>query len=243
MTDIFLSYGRHDEDDKGIVRKIYDALKRLDYVLWWDQDVPAGISYAHYIAERLAEAKVVLVLWSRASAKSEWVYAEAEAGRAAGKYIGVVLEDCAIPLPFNTLNLIDFRGWDSTTDAHCFVRLAKALNDRLTPADDRRRQILFRVLTRFSGPRLGSGFLGVHNWTERTVLSERIDFTNPREQRKLRDILTDLGFYELDEFGDPVGNEPDLPITANTTIGDLVEWIMVEDELDIPWDDREYDDG
>jgi adenylate cyclase len=41
--------------------------------VWRDDEIPANRAYADVIAERLASAKAVVVIWSAGAARSEWV--------------------------------------------------------------------------------------------------------------------------------------------------------------------------
>lgn len=41
--------------------------------MWWDRNIPPGFNFREVIGEALAEAKCVIVLWSRISIESDWV--------------------------------------------------------------------------------------------------------------------------------------------------------------------------
>jgi adenylate cyclase len=64
--DVFVSYARPDEMQ---ARRVADALHALGYKVWRDDELPAHRAYSDVIAERLKDAKAVVVLWSAESAK------------------------------------------------------------------------------------------------------------------------------------------------------------------------------
>ncbi len=109
--DIFISYS---QKDRAAAERLHAALEARKLKVWRDKrlaeapakDFIAQIDQAH---ERSAR---VLVLWSRASAISAWVLAEAEKARMAGKIVPLALEPAGallplIPAPFNMLPTLD----------------------------------------------------------------------------------------------------------------------------------------
>ncbi len=109
--DIFISYG---QKDRAAAERLHAALEARKLKVWRDKrlteapakDFIAQIDRAH---ERSAR---VLVLWSRASAVSAWVLAEAEKARVAGKIVPLALEPIGallpcISSPFNILPTLD----------------------------------------------------------------------------------------------------------------------------------------
>ena len=73
MADVFISYSR---EDAGTARQIATALGERGYTVWWDRKIPPGRSFDEVIGEALADAKCVVVLWTRSSVESNWVIAE-----------------------------------------------------------------------------------------------------------------------------------------------------------------------
>ena len=108
MADVFISYARPDEAQ---AERVAETLRASGYRVWRDDELPAHRAYAEVIEERLASAKAVIVLWSVEAAKSQWVRAEADAARAAGKLIQARLDECLPPLPFNQMQCADLSGW------------------------------------------------------------------------------------------------------------------------------------
>lgn len=74
MADVMLSYARTDQ---STARQLADCLAADGFEVWFDRDIPPGREYGAFIDEQLGTARAVVVLWSRASASSRWVMAEA----------------------------------------------------------------------------------------------------------------------------------------------------------------------
>jgi TIR domain len=108
---IFISYSHKDEEK---VRQIAEAIRfRTDYDLWRDNQIRAGEVYNFVIGRALADAKAVIVFWSKQSVQSESVVDEADRARLANKIIPVKIEDCEVPTGFSqrqTIDLIDFEN-------------------------------------------------------------------------------------------------------------------------------------
>ena len=92
------------------------ALRESGYVVWRDTELPAHLSYADVIEERLKSAKAVLVLWSAEAAKSQWVRAEADAARELGTLIQSSVDGTVPPIPFNQIQCADLSGWTGDND-------------------------------------------------------------------------------------------------------------------------------
>ena len=124
MSDIFLSYARLDEPQAS---RVANGLKALGYPVWWDNELPAHRPYAEVIAERLASAKAVVVLWSGEAAKSQWVRAEADAARNAGTLVQVTLDGSLPPMPFNQIQCADLSNWDGDAQNSAWQKLSASL--------------------------------------------------------------------------------------------------------------------
>ncbi|MEO7635120.1 MAG: TIR domain-containing protein [Sphingomicrobium sp.] len=108
MADVFISYARPDEAQ---AERVAATLREGGYGVWRDNELPAHGAYAEAIEERLKTAKAVVVLWSAEAAKSQWVRAEADAARAAGKLIQASLDGSLPPMPFNQIHCAELSGW------------------------------------------------------------------------------------------------------------------------------------
>jgi len=108
VVDLFISYAR---TDRNLVRRLADAVAALGYAVWWDEELPAHLSYGEVITQKIGEAKATLVVWSRDSAASEWVRAEADMARNQKKLIQTAIDDCTPPLPFNQIQYAALGDW------------------------------------------------------------------------------------------------------------------------------------
>jgi adenylate cyclase len=108
MSDIFISYARTSAAE---ARAVCDALRAEGYAVWWDDDLPPHRPYAEVIAERLAQAKVVIVIWTDEAAGSQWVRSEADRGRGRGKLVQISFSHVRPPMPFDQIQCVDLTGW------------------------------------------------------------------------------------------------------------------------------------
>jgi hypothetical protein len=113
MVDLFISYSRSNRET---VCRLAEAIGRLGYAVWWDEELPAHLSYGEVITDKIAEAKATLVVWSRESAASEWVRAEADMARNQRKLIQTAIDDCVPPLPFNQIQYAAIGDWQGEED-------------------------------------------------------------------------------------------------------------------------------
>ena len=94
-----------------------DALRSLGYGVWRDNELPAHRAYSEVIEERLKAAKAVVVIWSADAVKSQWVRAEADAGREAGTLVQISIDGTIPPMPFNQIQCADLAGWTGSDSA------------------------------------------------------------------------------------------------------------------------------
>ena len=108
MFDVFLSYAHADHERAAAVAQ---ALQEAGFSVFWDREVPAGASFDDVIGKAIDSATVVIVLWTIAAVRSEWVRAEADSGREQSKLLPVVLDDIQPPLGFRQFQAADLRDW------------------------------------------------------------------------------------------------------------------------------------
>ena len=113
MVDLFISYSRSNRD---VVRRLADAVTAVGYIVWWDEELPAHLSYGEVITQKIGEAKATLVDWSHEAAASEWVRAEADMARNQKKLIQTAIDDCTPPLPFNQIQYAALGDWAGEPD-------------------------------------------------------------------------------------------------------------------------------
>ena len=133
MSEIFISYARSRPE--GEAKRIADALRALGHTVWRDDELPAHRVFADVLDERLAAAKAVVVLWSAEAVKSQWVRAEAETGRAAGKLVQLSLDGAVPPLPFNQIHCADLAGWSGDPEARGWRQVLDSLAELTAPAE------------------------------------------------------------------------------------------------------------
>jgi hypothetical protein len=68
-AQVFVSYSRKDVSS---VKTIVSFLER-QFVVWWDDDLVGGTSFAEDIFTKIEKTKVAIVFWSVHAATSEWV--------------------------------------------------------------------------------------------------------------------------------------------------------------------------
>ncbi len=112
MADIFLSYVREDRDRAA---DLADALSGLGWTVWWDRRIVPGRSYEDVIAEQLATARCVIVLWSRLSVKSDWVRDEAGDAKGRGTLVPTLIDDVTPPFGFRQYQNANLTRWRRET--------------------------------------------------------------------------------------------------------------------------------
>ena len=125
MSDVFISYAREDEPQ---AERVCDALRGNGYQVWRDDELPAHRAYADVIEERLKGAKAVVVLWSDAAAKSQWVRAEADAARSAGTLVQAQLDGTVPPMPFNQIQCADLSSWTGKEESAGWRKLKASVD-------------------------------------------------------------------------------------------------------------------
>ena len=108
MADVFLSYSSHDID---FVTPMIEGFGSFGLSVWWDHKLYAGNQYRSAIEKEIAAAGVVIVVWSRNSVESSWVISEAATARDLKKLIPTRIDDCAAPIDFRTLHILDLTSW------------------------------------------------------------------------------------------------------------------------------------
>lgn len=90
LSDIFISYS---SADRPIAERVHDALTEAGYDVFWDREIPPGKDWDSWIRDELNGARLVVVVWTKASTRSPNVRHEAIIAREAGKLLPVVAED------------------------------------------------------------------------------------------------------------------------------------------------------
>lgn len=130
MADVFISYTRKDQEERGRVVPIAEALKAEGYDVFYDVQIPPGSSWDQELQAKIDAARYVIVLWSHQSIDSDWVKEEAEIAKKAGKLIPVFLDRVPAPLGFGRIEGADLSGWDGSRDDVEWRNLVAVLKER-----------------------------------------------------------------------------------------------------------------
>jgi len=133
MHEIFLSYSRRDS---SIVHALTTALSEKGLSVWIDRSgIEEGDAYDTQIEDAIASTRVVIVVWSKNSVRSQWVRAEAAYALNKHKLLPISIDNCEPPLQFLHIQTIDFAGWSDGGNNEAFSRLMAALAKRLDRAE------------------------------------------------------------------------------------------------------------
>jgi TIR domain len=92
VRDVFISYSHRDRES---ALRLHALLERLGLTVWRDQTrLVAGNNFIFTIHAGIANARRVIVLWSRAAVQSEYVIAEAEFARSNRKLVPLEIDPC-----------------------------------------------------------------------------------------------------------------------------------------------------
>lgn len=108
VADVVVSY---KSDERAAVGFIVTMLQAAGFDVWWDKKLEAGSSYDTSIVNEISRSKCVLVVWSNASVRSDWVRGEASLALDQDKLVPVRIDDVQLPPPFSMKHTLDLRGW------------------------------------------------------------------------------------------------------------------------------------
>ncbi len=137
MTDIFISYAQLDRDR---VSKIAQALEDAGWSVWWDARGVAGDRLDDMVDRELANAKCVVVVWSTASIKSDWVLGEADEGREKRILVPVTIDGVEPVRRFRQLNTVSLKNWKGGRSNRDFQRLLDGIRALVRPRAVSNRQ-------------------------------------------------------------------------------------------------------
>ncbi len=125
MADIFLSYSR---EDLTKVQRLAVALEKCGWSVFWDRtSILAGQDFEQVIENAIEACSCMIVVWSDAAKRSDWVRGEAELGRELKKLVPICLDDGRPPLSFRALHTESFALWDGNRDSEEFRKLQRAV--------------------------------------------------------------------------------------------------------------------
>ncbi len=113
MSQIFISYSRHDQD---IVYAVANELRTKGFEVWTDvTGIRGGATWLFEIQKAIVQSQMILVLWSKAAHESQWVEREIIYALDHQKTIvPILLDDTKLNLAL--INLQPIRGQASMGD-------------------------------------------------------------------------------------------------------------------------------
>jgi TolB-like protein len=128
LADVFLSYAR---SDRSLVERLAASLDAGGFETWWDRKIIGGEDFSERIESELNRAGAVVVAWSAAGNRSNWVKDEASVAALAGKLVAVTLDGSVPPLGYRQYHCIDLSDWLGNSDDSGLAELTRALSSRL----------------------------------------------------------------------------------------------------------------
>jgi TIR domain len=89
--------------------RLAKALEAHGRSVWWDRDILAGQDFSELISAQLAQARIVIVLWSKTSVRSQWVRDEAREAAERGVLVPILLDVTEPPIGFRSIHSM---RWD-----------------------------------------------------------------------------------------------------------------------------------
>lgn len=120
MADIFISYASADLDTARVYAEAFEA---QGHSVWWDRTIPPGRVFDEVIQEALNAAGCIVVLWSAASIKSNWVKTEASEALSRNRLVPVLIDRVLPPIEFKRIQAANLAGWNGETDHPEFAGL------------------------------------------------------------------------------------------------------------------------
>jgi hypothetical protein len=124
MAQIFVSYARAD---RPRAEQLARALESAGWSVWWDREIPPGRSFDEVIEEALIAARCVVVLWSEASVRSEWVKTEAAEAAQRRILVPILADGARIPLEFRRIQAAAINDWRELESNEGWVQLCDAV--------------------------------------------------------------------------------------------------------------------
>jgi hypothetical protein len=106
--EVFLSYAH---EDVAMAESVSDRIVQEKWSVFWDREIPVGLTWDDIVEGALDAAKCVVVLWSPAASNSEWVRIEAAEGADRGILAPALIEETKSPLRFRRIQAANLVGW------------------------------------------------------------------------------------------------------------------------------------
>ncbi|MFC1888204.1 SUMF1/EgtB/PvdO family nonheme iron enzyme [Thermodesulfobacteriota bacterium] len=121
---MFLSYAKEDRER---AKSVAEALEECGWSVWWDRKIPPGRTFDEVIDEQMKNAKCVVVLWSQASVKSNWVREEADEGFRRRILVPALINDIELPRGFKRIQAAKLTDWQKGTSHSEFDSLVTSI--------------------------------------------------------------------------------------------------------------------
>jgi hypothetical protein len=155
LNHFFISYS---SKDRAKTQKLVRLLENKGWSIWWDKKIPAGRAFDLAISKALDEAQCVVVLWSKNSIRSDWVWEEAEEARKRKILVPAVIDSVKIPFGFRRIQTVDLSRWRGTESSSNFVNLSKAI-EALTHLPSKSRKKSEKKIAKIASKRRLTGGL------------------------------------------------------------------------------------
>lgn len=134
MSDVFLSYSSVNRNAANLIAA---KLQEARFSVWWDQRILPGEQFDAAISDALDAALCIVVLWSSASLKSDYVLDEAQQGFQRGILVPVLIEKVNQPMGFRRIEATDLSEWRGEATDPNFARICEGIAKKLnrTPAE------------------------------------------------------------------------------------------------------------
>ena len=157
MSQIFISYS---SKDRAKAQKLVRVLENKGWSVWWDKKIPAGKAFDLAISKALNEAQCVVVLWSKNSVKSDWVWEEADEAKQRKILVPIVIDSVKIPFGFRRIQTVDLSRWRGTDSSGNFAKLSNAIESLTHVAPKSRKKSEKKIAKIASKRRLTGGLDG-----------------------------------------------------------------------------------
>jgi Domain of unknown function (DUF4062)/TIR domain len=107
-AEVFLSYAH---EDIAVAQSLSKRISKERWSVFWDREIPVGLTWDDIVEAALDGARCVVVLWSAASRNSEWVRIEATEGAERRILAPALIEETKIPLRFRRIQAANLVGW------------------------------------------------------------------------------------------------------------------------------------
>jgi hypothetical protein len=108
MVDVVICYSR---ENQATARQLAEGISRLGYEVWRDEEAGSEAESTERVSDRIAGAKAAIVIWSAASAASEWIKSEAILARGLKRLIQASADDRPPPIPFDPGQVASISSW------------------------------------------------------------------------------------------------------------------------------------